>query len=120
MPQTPDDLARHACINTRFSLREGINAWELKRRDVALQCRIDGPLIFNSVYATMNAALAGYGLAYVPEILARPWLESGRLQAVLQDWCPVQQGYHIFYSSERQLLLALALIIDTLRYEPQE
>ncbi|WP_313124963.1 LysR family transcriptional regulator [Pseudescherichia sp.] len=120
IPQTPDDLTRHACINTRFSLREGINAWELKRGDVALQCRVDGPLIFNSVYATMNAALAGYGLAYVPEILARPWLESGRLQAVLQDWCLVQQGYHIFYSSERQLLPALALIIDTLRYEPQE
>ncbi|WP_312269724.1 LysR substrate-binding domain-containing protein [Pseudescherichia sp.] len=120
MPQTPDDLTRHACINTRFSLREGINAWELKRGDAALQCRVDGPLIFNSVYAAMDAALAGYGLAYVPEILARPWLESGRLQTVLQAWCPVQQGYHIFYSSERQLLPALALIIDTLRYEPQE
>jgi len=112
----PDDLARHACINTRFSLREGISAWELKQGDVALQCRVDGPLIFNSVYA----ALAGYGLAYVPESLARPWLECGRLQAVLQHWCPMQQGYHIFYSSERQLLPALALIIDTLRYEPHE
>jgi len=118
--QTPDDLARHACINTRFSLKEGINAWELKRGDVALQCRVDGPLIFNSVYAAMDATLAGYGLAYVPELLARPWLESGRLQTVLQDWCPMQQRYHIFYSSERQLLPALALIIDTLRYEPQE
>ena len=119
-PQTPDDLARHACINARFSLREGISAWELKQGDVALQCRVDGPLVFNSVYAAMDAALAGYGLAYVPEILARPWLESGRLQAELQDWCPMQQGYHIYYSSERQLLPALALIIDTLRYEPQE
>lgn len=120
IPQTPDDLARHACINNRFSPREGINAWELKRGDVALQCRVDGPLIFDSVYAAMDAALVGYGLAYVPELLARPWLESGHLQAVLQDWCPVQQAYHIFYSSERQLLPALALIIDTLRYEPQE
>lgn len=119
VPQTPEDLARHACINTRFSLKEGINAWELRKNDTALQCRVEGPLIFNSVYAAMDAALAGYGLAYLPEILARPSLESGRLQAVLQEWCPMQQGYHIFYASERQLLPALALIIDTLRYEPQ-
>lgn len=116
-PLTPDDLAKHACINTRFSLKEGINAWELRKGDTALQCRVEGPLIFNSVYAAIDASLAGYGLAYVPEILAHPWLESGHLQAVLQEWCPMQQGYHIFYSSERQLLPALALIIDTLRYE---
>lgn len=89
IPQTPDDLARHACINSRFSLREEISAWELKRDGVALQSRVDGPVIFNSAYAAMDAALAGYGL-------------SGRLQTVLKDWCPIQQGYHIFYSSERQ------------------
>lgn len=58
-------------MNTRLPLREGINAWELKQGDVALQCRIDGPLIFNSVYAAMDAAMAGYGLAYVPELLVR-------------------------------------------------
>lgn len=59
IPQTPYDLSSHACINTRLPLREGINDWELKRDGVALQCRIDGPLIFNSVYAAMDAAMAG-------------------------------------------------------------
>ncbi|WP_312213464.1 LysR family transcriptional regulator [Pseudescherichia sp.] len=115
IPVTPDDLSQNSCINTRFSLKEGINAWELKKDGINLTCRVDGPLIFNSVYAALDAALAGYGLAYLPEMLARPWLKSGRLQTVLEAWCPVQPGFHIFYSSERQLLPALSLIIETLR-----
>ncbi|HGV9335863.1 TPA: LysR family transcriptional regulator [Raoultella planticola] len=119
-PLTPDDLSQHSCINTRFSFKEGINAWELRKNGINLTCRVEGPLIFNSVYAALDAALAGYGLAYIPEMLANPWLESGRLQTVLDTWCPVQPGFHIFYSSERQLLPALSLIIETLRYEPRE
>ncbi|WP_174865599.1 LysR family transcriptional regulator [Pectobacterium polaris] len=119
IPLTPDDLEKHSCINTRFSLSGGINAWELKKEDKTLQCRVDGPLIFNSIYAALDAALAGFGLAYIPEILARPYLASGRLLRVLQDWCHLRQGFHIFYSSERQLLPALSLIIETLRYHPE-
>ena len=81
-------------------------------------CRVDGPLIFNSVYAALDAARSGYGFAFVPEILARPWLDNGGLRAVLEEWCPLRQGFHIFYSSERQLLPALSMIIETLRDEP--
>jgi len=117
-PLTPEDLLRHACINTRYSMKEGISPWELKKGDALQAWRVDGPLIFNSVYAALDAAMAGYGFAFVPENLARPWLDNGTLQAVLEEWCPLRQGFHIFYSSERQLLPALSMIIETLRYEP--
>lgn len=119
IPLTPDDLARHACINTRFSAKDGISPWELHHGETVLQCRVEGPLIFNSIYAALDAALAGYGLALVPEQLAGAYLANGRLQSVLQEWCPLRQGFHLFYPSERQLLPALSLIIETLRYEPQ-
>lgn len=118
LPLTPEGLARHACINTRYSMKEGITPWELKKGDTLEAYRVDGPLIFNSVYAALDAALAGYGLAFVPESIARPWLDKGRLHSVLDEWCPLRQGFHIFYASERQLLPALSMIIETLRYEP--
>lgn len=120
LPLTPDDLSQHSCINTRFSVMEGVQAWELKKGEINLRCRVEGPLTFNSFYAALDAALAGYGLAYLPAILAREELESGRLASVLAAWCPRQPGFHIFYSSERQLLPALSLIIETLRYEGEE
>ena len=41
---------------------------------------------------------------------------AGRLVRVLEDWCPIWQGYHLYYPSRRQSSRALTLLIDTLRY----
>ncbi len=115
-PETPSDLARHQCITTRFSGRGGLYAWELKKGKRALQVRVSGPWTFNSTYLVVDAALAGAGLAYLPEELALHHIASGRLQPVLRDWCPTFPGLHIYYASRRQLSPALSLIVETLRY----
>jgi DNA-binding transcriptional LysR family regulator len=44
----------------------------------------------------LDAALAGFGLAYVAEDLAHPHLTKGRLTRVLEDWCPPHSGYHLY------------------------
>ena len=46
-----------------------------------------GRLVFNSTAQTLNAALAGFGLANVPEDLAQPLVAKGRLKRALEDWC---------------------------------
>ena len=63
-----------------------------------------------------TAALAGLGLSYLPEELALPHLEKGRLKRVLEDWCPPYAGYHLYYPSRRQPSAAFALFVDALRY----
>jgi DNA-binding transcriptional LysR family regulator len=116
LPKSPSDLTEHECINMRFSVRGGVYAWELKKGKRNLQVRVEGSWTFNSIYPVVEAALAGFGLAYMPEELARPHIESGRLQAVLKDWCPTFPGLHIFFASRRQSSPALSLIVETLRY----
>jgi DNA-binding transcriptional LysR family regulator len=69
-------------------------------------------VLFNSYQcdampAVDRAALAGFGLAYVPEDLVRPHLAKGRLRRVLEDWCPLYAGYHLYYPSRRQPPAAL-------------
>lgn len=64
----------------------------------------------------LNAAVAGLGLAYIPEALARPYLTKGRLKRVLEDWCPSFSGFHLYYPSRRQATPAFALLVDALRY----
>ncbi len=64
----------------------------------------------------LNAALAGLGLAYVPEDLAEPYLAEGQLKRVLDDWCPPYSGYHLYYPSRRQSSPAFALLVEALRY----
>jgi DNA-binding transcriptional LysR family regulator len=64
----------------------------------------------------LDAALAGFGLAYVPEDTVRNHLAGGRLIRVLADWCPPYPGYHLYYPSRRQPTPAFALLVDALRY----
>ena len=64
----------------------------------------------------LNAALAGLGLAYVPESMTQAHVAKGRLKRVLEDWCAPYSGYHLFYPSRRQSTPAFALLLDALRY----
>jgi len=64
----------------------------------------------------LDAALAGFGLAYLPEDSVRAHLADGRLIRVLADWCPPYSGYHLYYPSRRQPTPAFALLVDALRY----
>ena len=52
------------------------------------------------------------------ESLVREHLDSGRLEAVLEDWSPPFSGYHLYYPSRRQPTPAFAAIVEALRYRP--
>lgn len=114
-PVVPRDLVAHDCINLRLPTHGALYAWELAKDGETLQVRVDGQVTFNGTYEMLDAALDGYGLAYVPADLAAPHVAAGRLDSVLADWCPTFPGHHLYYPSRRQSSLALALIVDALR-----
>jgi len=115
-PKTPQDLIAHSCINLRLRTHGGLWAWEFERNDRELKVRVDGQLIFNNIFQVRDAALDGFGLAYLPEDLARPYVSKGQLVWVLQEWSPPWSGYHLYYPSRRQSSPAFALIVDALRH----
>jgi DNA-binding transcriptional LysR family regulator len=115
-PEAPQDLTSHACINLRLPTRGGLYAWEFEKDGRALRVRVEGQLIFNGMTAMLDAALSGFGLAYVPQDSVQAPLADGRLVRVLADWCPPYAGYHLYYPSRRQVTPAFALLRDALRY----
>jgi DNA-binding transcriptional LysR family regulator len=116
VPNTPQDLISHNCINLRLPTYGGLYAWEFERDGRELKVRVEGQLTFNGIFQVLDAALAGLGLAYVPEDLAQPYLARGRLKRVLEDWCAPWTGYHLYYPHRRQASPAFALLVDALRY----
>ncbi|ATM95638.1 LysR family transcriptional regulator [Yersinia frederiksenii] len=118
-PKTPQELTTHNCMNLRLPTRGGLYLWELEKEGQKLQVRVEGQLIFNSIYEILNATLSGAGIAFMPENLAAPHVASGHLQYVLQDWYPTFPGIHAYYPSIRQPSRALALVIETLRLRSQ-
>src|SRR5580700_8906609 len=115
-PKKPQDLIGHDCINLRLPTLGGLYAWEFEKGARALKVRVEGRLVFNGTLQMLNAALAGFGLAYVPEDAAQPYLAKGRLKRVLDDWCAPYSGYHLYYPSRRQSSAAFALLVDALRH----
>jgi DNA-binding transcriptional LysR family regulator len=115
-PKRPQDLLGHNCIALRLPTHGGLYAWEFEKGGRELKVRVEGQLIFNTTAQILHAALAGLGLAYVPEGMAQPYISRGRLMRVLEDWCLPYPGYHLWYPSRRQSSAAFALLVDALRY----
>jgi DNA-binding transcriptional LysR family regulator len=115
-PKSPRQLMSHNCINLRLPTRGGLYAWEFEKGKRQLKVHVEGQLVFNATNQMLNAALAGFGLAYVPEDLVQPHVAKGRLKRVLGDWCPPFSGYHLYYASRRQPTPAFALLVEALRY----
>src|SRR5947208_12143122 len=115
-PKKPQDLTDHNCINLRLPSHSGLYAWEFEKGKRKLNVHVDGQLVLNSAPQMVNAALAGLGLACVPEGMVEPHLAKGDLRRVLEDWCPSSAGYHLYYASRRQTSPAFALVVDALRY----
>jgi len=119
-PKSPQHLIGHNCINLRLPMHGNVYAWEFEKGNRELRVRVEGQLTFNGTAQLLNGALAGCGLAYIPEGLVTEHVAKGRLKRVLADWCPPYSGYHLFYPSRRQSSAAFALLVEALRYRPRK
>jgi DNA-binding transcriptional LysR family regulator len=115
-PRRPQDLTDHPCINIRLPTYGGIYAWEFEKAGRELKVRVEGQLVFNDIGLRLKAALAGFGVAYLPEDQVQAHLAGGELIRVLADWCPPFPGYHLYYPSRRQPTPAFVLLVNALRY----
>ncbi|EHP41625.1 LysR family transcriptional regulator [Cupriavidus basilensis OR16] len=116
IPKTPNDLMAHQCINQRMPTSGGLYVWDFERRGRRVNVRVEGPLIFNTTQPQVDAALAGLGIALLPEDELQPHIDAGRLTRVLEDWCPKFEGYHLYYPSRRQPSPAFSLVVQALRF----
>jgi DNA-binding transcriptional LysR family regulator len=114
-PRVPQDLTEHDCIRLRLPTHGGFLNWEFKRRGRTVNAQVTGRLVFNSTGFIIAAALAGHGLAWVPQDLVAPHIPAGRLTTVLQDWAASYPGYHLYYAS-RRASPAVALVVEALRH----
>ncbi len=116
VPKTPQDLSNHQCINQRMQGSGSLYAWELEKAGREVRVRVDGQLTFNSTTMIVQAALAGFGLAFVMEDSIAEHIAAGRLVPVLEKWSQPFAGYHLYYPSRRQPSAAFSLLVDALRY----
>ena len=113
-PRTPDDLTRQSCIQSRLATGSPL-LWELVRSGKMRRISVDGRVMVNDAALATRAAVDGLGIAYTPEALAEPFLRSGQLVRVLEDWSPSFEGLFVYYPGHRQVPAGLRAFIDMIR-----
>ncbi|MCT8156052.1 LysR family transcriptional regulator [Klebsiella aerogenes] len=115
VPKTPHDLTQHQCINMRMVRSGGIYVWEFDHEGGELKVRVNGQLTFNTSDHVVDAALAGLGIAFLPEEEFGSHIREGRLVRVLESWCHPFPGYYLYCPSRKQPSPAFSLVVDALR-----
>ena len=114
-PRTPDDLARHSCVQYRREADGDVLLWLFERNRKSRRISVDGRIMVNDADLAVRAAIDGLGIAYTLESLAQPFLRSGQLVRVLEDWSPSFEGLFLYYPGHRQVPAALRVLIDMMR-----
>jgi DNA-binding transcriptional LysR family regulator len=114
-PRTPDDLARHSCIQYRRGADGDVFAWPFERNRKTQRISVDGRVMVNDADLALRAAVDGLGIAFTLEALAEPFLRSGQLVRVLEDWSPSFEGLFLYYPGHRQVPATLRALIDMIR-----
>ncbi|WP_312317000.1 LysR family transcriptional regulator [Stenotrophomonas sp.] len=113
-PQHPHELLQHECIRFRFASGH-LYKWQFDRDGQSLELDVQGRLTLSEQTTIIRAVLDGFGLAYVLEDAARPYLDAGQMQAVLEDWSEPFPGFVLYYPRQRQMSSALRAFVDMLR-----
>jgi DNA-binding transcriptional LysR family regulator len=114
-PRTPDDLLRHSCVEYRRGADGDVYQWAFERGGKSRKISVSGRVMVNDPDLAIRAAVDGLGIAYTITAQAEPFLRSGQLVRVLEDWSPSFEGLFLYYPSHRQVPAALRALIDMIR-----
>jgi DNA-binding transcriptional LysR family regulator len=114
-PRTPDDLARHSCVQYRQTADGDVLVWPFEQNRKSRRVSVDGRVMVNDIDLAVRAAVDGLGIAYTAEAVAEPFLRSGQLVRVLEGWSPSFEGLFLYYPGRRQVPATLRALIDMIR-----
>ncbi|NAS98030.1 LysR family transcriptional regulator [Pseudomonas syringae pv. actinidifoliorum] len=111
---TPHDLKAHRCIRFRFASGT-LFRWDLDHLGRSASIDVDGPMTMGNINLMAEAALAGIGIAWLPEHQVAEYLQAGRLVHLLPDWGPCYAGACLYYPANRHPPMALRMFAEAVR-----
>ncbi|MGY4495492.1 LysR substrate-binding domain-containing protein [Pseudomonas sp. TE3610] len=113
-PKAPHDLKAHRCIRFRFASGT-LFRWDLDHLGRSASLDVDGPMTMDNINLMTEAALAGIGIAWVPEHQVEEHVQAGRLINVLPEWGPYYPGACLYYPANRHPPMALRMFAEAVR-----
>ncbi|MDQ0122102.1 DNA-binding transcriptional LysR family regulator [Pseudomonas lini] len=113
-PKHPEDLQHHRCLRIRLG-NARLYHWQFSKNGQQMEIDAPGAITIDETRVGVALAMRGAGLMYVPASVIERQIAEGSLQRVLEDWTHYDPGFHIYYSSFRQVPVGLRLLIDLIR-----
>ncbi|WP_040976739.1 LysR family transcriptional regulator [Necropsobacter massiliensis] len=114
-PQTPDALSHHNCL--LYSYRGYVQKWFFRQPERPIQAvNVKGNLLGNSTDILREYALAGIGIAHLPDWLVAEELAEGKLINLLSDWqiqpsaTTEEDAIHLLYSANSRQIVKIGVL----------
>jgi DNA-binding transcriptional LysR family regulator len=111
-PAAPADLERHACLLYGHG---GAVSWDFVVDGTVKGVDVHGPLRANNGELIRDAAVAGLGIARLPDFIVADALKSGQLVPVLEDFLPGATSVYAVYPQHRQSSVTIRALVEFLR-----
>jgi DNA-binding transcriptional LysR family regulator len=106
----PADLRAHDCLGFHGSTA----TWNFERKGERIAVPVTGRYTVSSLPLIRRAALAGLGIAHLPQFVAEDDLAAGRLVRLLPEWSADRGAVHLVYPSSRNLSPRVRALVDLL------
>ncbi|KQZ98851.1 LysR family transcriptional regulator [Achromobacter sp. Root565] len=111
-PRSPADLQHHACLQHRFPSTGKLEPWPLTRDAGSPEWTLPVSMVCNTSAALLDVAVAGLGIACLPDFLVQPALQRGDLVSVLDGHVEHQGTFRLLWASSKHLAPKLRVFID--------
>jgi len=118
-PQTPDELSKHNCMI--YAPRTAFNEWEFIKNREQLKIKVSGDIQCNDGDALRIAAIQGCGIAQLPTYIVGLDIQSGRLNAILEEYEPENLPVYAIYNHRKYLSAKIQTFIEFMyeQFQPE-
>lgn len=114
-PRRPTALHKHACLT--MSGHRAPARWEFRDGRQAITVEVRGRAAVNHLLVVRDLAIAGHGIARLPEQIGEPEVAAGRLRCVLERFALPAFPWHAVYPSARHVSPKVLAFIELLEQQ---
>ncbi len=111
-PSHPSELAHHRCIGWRPAPQTAPYRWEFGEDGREYDVAVNPEITTNDMWLMIRTACAGGGITFGMEETFRPYVSSGQLVPLLEDYCPPFAGFFLYFPNRRNLAPKLRALVD--------
>ena len=114
-PVHPRELVHHQCIGWRPSPDVAPYRWPFEEKGRAFDLAVEPQITTNDLRLMLRLALAGGGITLATQETFRPYIESGQLVSLLNEFLPQFPGFYLYFPQRRNIAPKLRALIDHVR-----